>query len=142
MGKFPYEVRVYCQLWEGLEFGQNGILYFIEFDNSKGETTPRLVTPLYLRTDILNQLHNTQTSGHLGRYETINVIKRTFFWPGLTDDVNSGVGSVSNVHVESQVPLGVNQPFSHPSHRSIDQWIGLPLTFWVVSRKPKMEIYT
>jgi hypothetical protein len=36
-----------------------------------------------VRRDILNYLHDALTAGHPGRDETIQAVKRQYWWPGM-----------------------------------------------------------
>ena len=46
-----------------------------------------LVVPRTLRREIMQQLHNTKTAGHLGRERTLRAVRSRFYWPGLRGDV-------------------------------------------------------
>lgn len=85
MSAFPYEVRVYCQLWDRLVM-RDGVLC-IKDSNETQQETYRIVAPENIRREILLQLHDSKTSGHLGRDRTTELVRKRFYWPGLSEDV-------------------------------------------------------
>ncbi|UYV71905.1 hypothetical protein LAZ67_9001013 [Cordylochernes scorpioides] len=58
-----------------------GILYRKNYDPT-GQSL-LLVVPRYLRMEILSDLHDAPTAGHLGFAKTQDRVKRRFYWPGL-----------------------------------------------------------
>ncbi|CAG2233136.1 unnamed protein product [Mytilus edulis] len=58
---------------------------FFEID---GSVTNQLVAPRELRKDIMLQLHNNRTAGHLGREKTLNKVRSRFYWPCMTSDIS------------------------------------------------------
>ena len=46
------------------------------------------IAPKGMRKEILEQCHDTKTSGHLGVDKTIARVRQRFFWPGMTTDVS------------------------------------------------------
>ena len=46
-----------------------------------------------LRVDTIMSLHSPPTSGRIGRIRTIEVLRRTFRWNGLSNDVATFSGS-------------------------------------------------
>lgn len=46
------------------------------------------VVPKILRIEILNQLHDTKSAGHLGREKTLGKVRTRYYWPGMTSDVS------------------------------------------------------
>lgn len=65
-----------CRMWE------------VEESNN---TTYQIVMPLSQRRFILQQMHDSKTSGHLGVTKTLNKIRQAYYWPGLQSDVRSYV---------------------------------------------------
>lgn len=65
-----------CRMWE------------VEESNN---TTYQIVMPLSQRRFILQQMHDSKTSGHLGVTKTLNKIRQAYYWPGLQSDVWSYV---------------------------------------------------
>ena len=41
-----------------------------------------------MRTEILNQLHNAKSAGHLGREKTLDKLRARYYRPGMTSDVS------------------------------------------------------
>ena len=50
-------------------------------------TVPQLLLPKKLREEVLHQLHNTVTSGHLGVSKTLGRVRERFYWVGCQRDV-------------------------------------------------------
>lgn len=65
-----------CRMWE------------VEESNN---TTYQIVMPLSRQRFILQQMHDSKTSGHLGVTKTLNKIRQAYYWPGLQSDVRSYV---------------------------------------------------
>lgn len=98
-----------------------------------------------LRHDVIMELHATPSGGHVGRDKTVDLLHRSFYWPGQYSDV---VGIVSRCDVcqrikpSTQAPAGLMQPLHVPSRKwqsiSMDFVVGLPRTkkqhnaIWVV----------
>jgi hypothetical protein len=62
--------KLYCTQWQSLKL-PNGVLYRICETPSGVATVLQLVLPKSLRHEVLQQLHNTKTSGHLGVAKTL-----------------------------------------------------------------------
>ena len=65
-----------CRIWE------------VEESNN---TTYQIVMPLSQRRFILQQMHGSKTSVHLGVTKTLNKARQNYYWPGLQSDVRSYV---------------------------------------------------
>lgn len=81
-----YSVRTLWNCWDQL-IVQNNILYYL-YEAENSEMTMLLVAPFEVRSKNLEHLHDSRIGGHLGRYKTLASVKRRFFWPGMTSDVN------------------------------------------------------
>ena len=67
---------------------KEGLLYVAEPKREvKTSTVLRLVAPLPIRRQIFKEIHQARTGGHQGINNTISVVRRHFFWPGLYSDV-------------------------------------------------------
>ena len=59
-----------------------------KWESDRGnEATWKLVIPKGLRQDVLKQLHNSPTTGHLGMKKTTDRVMARFYWRGLRKDV-------------------------------------------------------
>lgn len=47
----------------------------------------KLVVPEEIRQKVLSEIHDSPHSGHLGRTKTLELAKKTYFWPGMRLDV-------------------------------------------------------
>ena len=66
----------------------NGLLYVPDaIREVKSSTVLRLVAPLPIRRQLFKQIHQSRTGGHQGINNTISVVSRHFYWPGLYTDV-------------------------------------------------------
>ena len=78
--------KVYCGQWESLRiFG--GVLYRLWETPSGDATIRQLVLPKSLRSEVLQQLHNAPTAGHLGTAKTLGRARERFYWVQCRRDV-------------------------------------------------------
>jgi hypothetical protein len=87
----------------------NGVLYY----------NHRICIPanLALKTKIMQECHDTATSGHLGRDKTIEQIKRRFYWTAMDDEITKYVtGCDTCQRTKSDQPLtpGLLKPMPIP----------------------------
>jgi hypothetical protein len=110
----------------------------MHYVNKKGEE-------LNLRRDVLDALHGPRHIGHPGRTKTVDLVSRSWWWPGLYEDVREFVAfcdSCQKVKASTQMPAGLLQPLEIPRRKwqsiSMDLITGLPKTksgfdaIWVV----------
>ncbi|CAG2213567.1 unnamed protein product [Mytilus edulis] len=71
--------------WDQLSI-ENGLLYR-RYTRIDDEVFLQLVAPKAIRLQIMQQLHNNRTAGHLGREKTLGKLRSRFYWPGMTNDV-------------------------------------------------------
>ena len=78
--------KVYCSQWESLRiFG--GVLYRL-WETPSGDTIiKQLVLPKALRAEVLQQLHDAPTAGHLGIAKTLGRVRERFYWVQCRSDV-------------------------------------------------------
>ena len=74
-------------MWEDFEMTNNGILYKNSEKDPQGNTIFQIVAPQIIRDKVLESLHNSRLSGHLGRDKTYEAVRRRFYWPGMANDV-------------------------------------------------------
>ena len=98
-----------------------------------------------LRREVLENLHGPPVVGHPGRDRTLELVSRSWWWPGITEDVKDFVAqcdSCQRVKASSQLPAGLLHPLEIPARKwqsiSMDLITGLPKTksgydaIWVV----------
>jgi hypothetical protein len=98
-----------------------------------------------LRRDVLEALHGPVYIGHPGRTKTLQLVAKTWWWPGLYEHVKDFVAfcdSCQKVKASTQLPAGLLQPLEIPRRKwqsiSMDLITGLPKTktgfdaIWVV----------
>jgi hypothetical protein len=61
-----------------------------------------------IRRDILNYLHDAPTAGHPGRDETIQMVKRQYWWPGMNTWIEN--------YVKGCAPCQQNKNLTHQRH--------------------------
>jgi len=63
---------------------QNGVLYYKWED----PVTPRLlfIVPKQLQSEVMHGCHDIRMAGHLGQYKTLEKLKKTVIWHGMTRD--------------------------------------------------------
>ena len=82
---------------------------------------------------ILNEVHKTPYSGHLGYHKTITMLRKDYFWPNMKNELAEYIVrcfECQQVKTEHQHPAGLLQPLPIPSWKweiiSLDFIIGLP----------------
>ena len=78
--------KVYCAQWQSLKMS-HGVLYRVWETPSGDSTVAQIVLPKPLRQGVLQQLHNTRTSGHLGVAKTLGRVHERFYWVQCRQDV-------------------------------------------------------
>jgi len=89
----------------------------------------------YLRTKILQELHDIPISGHLGFDKTYELLLRSFYWPKMDISVRKYIASCDACQrnkSSNQLPAGLLQPLPIPSRNwqqiTMDFIIRLPKT--------------
>jgi len=88
-----------------------------------------------LREEIIYLHYNTLVGGHRGRWKTVELVTRNYWWPGLTEEVEKyveGCDTCQRHKNRSEAPAGKLMPNAIPekpwSHISADFITKLPLT--------------
>jgi hypothetical protein len=88
-----------------------------------------------LKQAIMREAHDAKYSGHVGRIRTLELVERTFWWPGVTNDVREYVQTCDVCQrnkVLQRKPAGLLQPLPIPKGRwesvSMDLITSLPKT--------------
>ena len=82
--------RHYWNLWQSLCL-QDGVIYR-RFHRKDGTGSYlQFLVPREMRTEIMEQMHNSVLSGHLGKKKTREKILQRFYWFGLREDSNTWV---------------------------------------------------
>ena len=69
-----------------------GKLMYRKWENSEGDKYfYQLIVPDKYREDVVKQLHDNATAGHLGVKRTLTKMRARFFWPHMTDYVKRWV---------------------------------------------------
>lgn len=85
VGEQSHETKILWGLWEFLEV-KDRVLYKI-FEKEPHRLLYQYVAPKEIRDYIFKQLHCKDVSGHFGRDRTLEMIKRRFYWPNMSDSV-------------------------------------------------------
>lgn len=80
------EYRRLLQQWEQLSV-RDGLLCRNYAQQSEDKGWTQLVVPKKFRIEILRDLHEGVTGGHLGQEKTLSKLKERFYWPGHYNDV-------------------------------------------------------
>ena len=83
-GSSPILISLWAQ-WTRLTL-KNGILYR-SWINEDESVTWQLVVPKNLIPQVLKQLHDSPTAGHLGVDKTLAKVRSRFYWPKMNEDV-------------------------------------------------------
>ena len=81
----PHARRLF-QLWDQLLIKQ-GCLYRAYVRSVDGSSFLQLVAPKSLTENIMKDLHEGVTGGHLGEDKTLHRVRERFYWPGYHSDV-------------------------------------------------------
>lgn len=94
----------------------------------------QLVVPKSKRKEVFRFYHDTTTAGHFGYEKTLDKIRQTFYWPGITDDTrdyckNCDICTARNLSKsQNKAPLG-NYLVGEPMERVMMDILGpLPTT--------------
>ena len=125
--------RHYWNLWESLVI-EDGVL-FRNFHKKDGTGSYlQFLVPRRMKCELMEQMHNSIMSGHLGRKKTREKTLQRFYWFGLRDDVNSWVakchncGAIKTPNKAAKAPLG-SMPVGAPLDRLSTDILGpLPET--------------
>ena len=72
--------------WDSLLLEDDILYRKIKIEGLK-EAVRQLVAPKEVRQDILHQLHNVRSAGHLGTKRVYSRLRQRFFWPHMKNDV-------------------------------------------------------
>lgn len=93
---------------------RDGIIYkrvlsIPETDDIVADTQWKVWIPEELRQKVIQEAHNPPSASHGGVDKTLNLVRRTNFWPGLTSDVRTFVANCSLCR-ESKAPNQTLRP--------------------------------
>lgn len=96
---------------------ENGILYHYHKNIMSGlaskEENWKRVIPRVERNDLLKQMHDDPTSGHLGVFKTYNRVLQKYYWPHMRADIARYVRNCKTClanKVERKLPAGLMVP--------------------------------
>jgi len=72
------------------------VLHSTDFKETPSEQQWKECVPHDRRPEVLRQIHDDPTSGHLGTAKTIARAARSYYWPGMFSDVTKYVQKCSN----------------------------------------------
>ncbi|XP_064468593.1 uncharacterized protein LOC135380865 [Ornithodoros turicata] len=79
------------EAWEQARAGKHGMIVvdglLSHSDYVNGRECRQLVLPKERRSEVLRLAHDSDWAGHLGERKTLQRIKSSFYWPGITTDV-------------------------------------------------------
>ena len=88
---------------------ENGVLYYQWED-----VIPRkcFAVPKSLKDEVLKQCHDVRLAGHLGLVKTLEILKRSFFWHGMSTDCKIYVESCATCSVNKKPKVWLRARFS------------------------------
>ena len=89
ISRYGRDTKAYVAQWESLLL-KDGILCRVWYPRGYGagvEPVHQIVAPQELRQRILQSLHNSPSSGHLGRYKTVQRVRQRFYCVGYKEEV-------------------------------------------------------
>ncbi|CAC5378633.1 unnamed protein product [Mytilus coruscus] len=85
------ETKILYGLWESLTIQNNLLCKFFERENQG--LVYQFVAPEQIRNFIFQQLHCTKYSAHFGRDKTLDLIKKIFYLPNMSDSIKLWINS-------------------------------------------------
>ena len=83
-----------------------------------------------LKRDILHDYHDAPTAGHPGVNNTVLLLQRDFFWPGLKEEVRAYVSSCSSC--QRNKPRNHGMPgHLHPHGIPADRWSSISMDLMI-----------
>ena len=80
------DLKTYWYLWDQLNI-KNGILYKLWVEQTSGTKIWQVVTPKKMTEEVMKELHDHVTAGHLGQHKTLARVRQRFYWLNLKEDV-------------------------------------------------------
>ena len=80
-------VQYYCSIWNSLSL-QNGCLYRELYREDGTGSHLQFIVPRSIRPEILQQMHNSLISGHLGQKKTLEKLLQRFYWFNVQENVH------------------------------------------------------
>ena len=87
-----------------------------------------------VKQKILEELHDSESAGHLGYQKTVQAVNRGFWWHGITEDIKDYVFSCQKcqeMKASKQTPSGLLQPLPIPTGK----WRDISMDF--ITELPK-----
>ena len=88
-----------------------------------------------LRAECITDCHDSSIGGHFGTHKTLHLLRRSYWWPGMRDDVRKHVKECrkcQEIKPPNHAPHGLLSPHAQPSARwesiSLDFIVKLPTT--------------
>jgi len=78
-------VKSLWRMWDRLSIA-DGCLMRTWFDK-QNKASRQIIVPELRRQDLMRYMHDIPSSAHLGTDKTLEKIRQTFYWPGMTTDV-------------------------------------------------------
>ena len=78
-------VKTYWAQWDRLAL-RDGVLYRRWESEAGEEIRWQLLVPRCMRQELLSQLHDGKTAGHLGVIKTVGRVKEKLYWPNCSRD--------------------------------------------------------
>ena len=112
------ELSALLRQWDQLVVHEG--IFYRTYHEPNNTITYQIVVPKEIRKQIMMQLHNNRTAGHLGREKTLLKVRSRFYWPLMNDDIarwcqtcptcskgkpGPGIGRYSMQHITVTRPL-------------------------------------
>ena len=103
--------KMYWAQWDSLCL-KDGVAYRL-WESPVGDSTVwQLLLPKKLRAEVLHQLHDSETSGHLGISKTLKRVQERFYWVGCNQDVKHWCSSCDACASRKGPPRAVRAPMA------------------------------
>ena len=131
--------KVYCAQWQSLQL-LNGVLYRLWETPSGDSVVKQLILPESLRTEVLQELHNTRTAGHLGVAKTRSRVQGSSI--GSSVDAMSKNGAATVIFALRRGAHRERLKHQWQSTMLALQWSALQLMCWGHYPSPKQGTST
>lgn len=113
----PDTIKLFQTLYDSDDTLKNRHPSFLTFHNQLWWWRDRLYVPPSIRDFIMEQYHETPSSGHWGTMKTLDTLSRTFGWPNMRSDLLLFIKSCCScqlVKVDRRRPQGLLKPLPIP----------------------------
>ncbi|KAL1270792.1 hypothetical protein QQF64_029808 [Cirrhinus molitorella] len=103
------ELKKLCKEFERLQL-HRGVLFRCILDPRDGEKLRQLVVPVPLRRSVYDSQHDH--GGHFGEKSTLTLMRRNYYWPNMSRDVQEWIGQCKRCNLAKDVFPRIRAPMT------------------------------